>query len=127
MQSGATSGNKTFPSIILVDVSSDADNAIVEDIIKLVFAQASRETFHEPHVSWVPGYGDHGYFANLLGSFSSIYVDEVITDLYVDIGLKGILKTRLRSLCKTIGGSARARLRQRRYLKHNNKSSFSDN
>jgi len=96
MQSGTTSGNKTFPRTILVYVSSDADNAIGEDIIKLVFAQALRETFPEAHVSWVPGYGDHGYFNNLLRPLSSTYVDEVITDLYVDKGLRGILKTRHR-------------------------------
>ncbi len=96
MQSDPTCGSKTFPRSILVYVSSDADKAIGEDIIKLVFAQALRETFPEAHVSWVPGYGDHGCYTNLLRPFSSIYVDEFITDLYVDKGLKGILKNRHR-------------------------------
>ena len=91
MHTDATNGIRRPPFSILVYTGSDTDNAIGEDIIKLVFAQALREAFPDAHISWVPGYGKDGYFENLLRPLSSLYVDEVITDLYIDNGLRGLL------------------------------------
>ncbi|OGT35291.1 MAG: hypothetical protein A2W28_08410 [Gammaproteobacteria bacterium RBG_16_51_14] len=91
MHTDSTHGSRRTPFSILVYTGSDTDNAIGEDIIKLVFAQALREAFPDTHISWVPGYGRNGYFDNLLRPLSSLYVDEVITDLYIDGGLRGLL------------------------------------
>ncbi|GAB4181452.1 MAG: glycosyltransferase family 9 protein [Thalassobaculales bacterium] len=65
---------------ILVYISSDPDNALGENIIKLPFLRALRTAFPGARIAWVPGLGP-AKFAGPLAPLVEGQIDELICDL----------------------------------------------
>ncbi len=70
---------------ILVYVGSNPDDAIGENILKLPFLRSIRETYPEARITWVGGFGP-SMFQGILKPLVDGYIDELITDFYIDGG-----------------------------------------
>lgn len=70
---------------ILVYVTSDVDNALGENVIKLPLLLALGAGFPAARISWVPGTSGQFYFQNDLGPLVSGRINEFITDLAIPV------------------------------------------
>jgi ADP-heptose:LPS heptosyltransferase len=70
---------------ILVYVGSNPDDAIGENILKLPFLRSIREAFPKAEITWIAGYGPC-MFQGILEPLVDGYIDELITDFYIDGG-----------------------------------------
>jgi ADP-heptose:LPS heptosyltransferase len=68
---------------ILVYITSDADNALGENVLKLPLLLALSEAFPEARISWVPGTSGEFYLRGQLAPLVDGRITEFITDLAV--------------------------------------------
>lgn len=73
-------GEAFRPESILVYVSSDKDDALGENVIKLPFLHALRATFPGARISWISGLGP-ALFAGPLKPLAEGWIDELLTDV----------------------------------------------
>lgn len=78
---------------ILVYVGSNPDDAIGENILKLPFLRSIRETYPNARITWIAGYGPC-MFQGILEPLIDGYIDELITDFYIDGGPAEFLRNR---------------------------------
>lgn len=76
---------------ILVYVGSNPDDAIGENILKLPFLRSIREAFPKSRITWIAGYGP-SMFHGILEPLVDGYIDELITDFYIDGGPAELLR-----------------------------------
>ena len=81
MLSAARALNATDIRSILVYVTSEADNALGENVLKLPLLLALKQAFPAARIAWVPGTSGGFYLANHLAPLVDGRVDEFITDL----------------------------------------------
>jgi ADP-heptose:LPS heptosyltransferase len=70
---------------ILVYVTSDADNALGENVLKLPLLLALAEAFPMARIAWVPGTSGEFYLRDRLAPLVGGRIDEFITDLGVPL------------------------------------------
>src|SRR5260370_2501126 len=68
---------------ILVYVTSDVDNALGENVLKLPLLLALSEAFPGARIAWVPGTSGAFYLQGRLAPLVGGRIDEFITDLWV--------------------------------------------
>jgi ADP-heptose:LPS heptosyltransferase len=68
---------------ILVYVTSDADNALGENVLKLPLLLALAEVFPEARITWVPGTSGEFYLRDKLASLVDGRIAEFVTDLAI--------------------------------------------
>lgn len=71
------------PRSILVYITSDADNALGENVLKLPLLLALRSAFPLARIAWVPGTSGSFYLRNHLAPLVDGRIDEFITDLAI--------------------------------------------
>jgi len=71
------------PRSILVYVTSDVDNALGENVLKLPLLLALNEAFPGARIAWVPGTSGAFYLRDSLAPLVGGRIDEFITDLWV--------------------------------------------
>ena len=71
------------PRSILVYVTSDVDNALGENVLKLPLLLALSAAFPQARIAWVPGTSGAFYLRNQLAALVDGRIDEFITDLAV--------------------------------------------
>ncbi len=76
---------------VLVYVGSNPDDAIGENILKLPFLRSIREAFPQACITWIAGYGP-SMFQGILEPLVDGYIDELITDFYIDGGPAELLR-----------------------------------
>lgn len=76
---------------ILVYVGSNPDDAIGENILKLPFLRSIRDAFPTARITWIAGYGPC-MFQGILEPLVDGYIDELITDFYIDGGPAELLR-----------------------------------
>ncbi len=69
-----------IPETILVYVTSNPDDALGENIIKLPFLYALRTAYPKAKLTWVPGTGK-AFYQTLLQPLVDGQIDEIVTDL----------------------------------------------
>src|SRR5260221_3778149 len=74
-------GMATDTRSILVYVSSDVDNALGENVLKLPLLLALADTFPEARIAWVPGTTGAFYLRDQLAPLVDGRITEFITDL----------------------------------------------
>lgn len=83
------------PQTILVYVSSDPDDALGENVIKLPFLHALRASFPGARISWIAGTGTP-LFAGPLRPLVDGHIDELLTDLDLPNRVSAALNLRQR-------------------------------
>jgi len=79
---------------ILVYVTSDADNALGENVFKLPMLYALAEQFPQARISWVPGTSGSFYLQNVLAPLVGGRIHEFINDLAIPVEPWPALRTR---------------------------------
>ncbi len=78
---------------ILVYVGSNPDDAIGENILKLPFLRSIRDAFPQARITWIAGHGP-SMFQGILEPLVDGYIDELITDFYIDGGPAELVRHR---------------------------------
>ena len=68
------------PETILVYVTSNPDDALGENIIKIPFLYALRSVYPDARLTWVPGTGT-AFYSTVLAPLVDGKIDEIVTDL----------------------------------------------
>jgi ADP-heptose:LPS heptosyltransferase len=79
---------------ILVYVTSDADNALGENVLKLPLLLALSTGFPSAKISWVPGTSGEFYFQNELAPLVDGRIHEFITDLAIPVDPRTSLRAK---------------------------------
>src|ERR1700740_1548152 len=79
---------------ILVYVTSDADNALGENVLKLPLLLALSTGFPSAKISWVPGTSGGFYFQNELAPLVDGRIHEFITDLAIPVDPRSSLRAK---------------------------------
>jgi len=83
--------NDRSANSVLVYVGSNPDDAIGENILKLPFLRSIREAFPNARITWIAGYGP-SMFQGILEPLVDGFIDELITDFYIDGSPKELLR-----------------------------------
>jgi ADP-heptose:LPS heptosyltransferase len=79
---------------ILVYVTSGADNALGENVLKLPLLLALAAEFSAARIAWVPGTSGHFYLQNALAPLVGGRIAEFITDLDIPVDPRAALRYR---------------------------------
>ena len=79
---------------ILVYVTSHADNALGENVLKLPLLLALAAEFPAARIAWVPGTSGHFYLQNALAPLVGGRISEFITDLDIPVDPRSALRFR---------------------------------
>src|SRR5438105_15573246 len=79
---------------ILVYVTSDADNALGENVLKLPLLLALASAFPKARISWVPGTSGAFYLRDQLAPLVDGRIGEFITDLAIPADPRAALRYR---------------------------------
>jgi ADP-heptose:LPS heptosyltransferase len=82
------------PRSILVYITSDADNALGENVLKLPLLLALGTAFPSARIAWVPGTSGAYYLRGLLAPLVDGRIDEFITDLAIPTDPRPALRYR---------------------------------
>src|SRR6266849_10250104 len=77
---------------ILVYVTSDVDNALGENVLKLPLLLALEEAFPMARIAWVPGTSGAFYLRDQLAPLVGGRIDEFITDLAIPTDPRAALR-----------------------------------
>jgi len=82
------------PRSILVYVTSDADNALGENVLKLPLLLALSAGFPSAKIAWVPGTSGEFYLQNELAPLVDGRISEFITDLDIPVDPRAAIRAK---------------------------------